>query len=170
MLKYKIERWDAIITNGNIYPVPVIYIKPDQDFINLVNAYNNFINVQIDNTNTIYDKKIIKTFVTSLPNVSNPPRNYIKENGFVTLTLDIEWFQYPDPDNLGNIIIINENSSGNKQIQDIQHITENNPSCLECYNKKDNIQNTECIMNTPQIFIIFVIFIIILLLFSINIL
>lgn len=101
MSKYDIKSWNPIMymPNNNM-PFPMIYIKPDDKFLNLLNS-NFILNVTIGNTNTIYDGKEITGIV--LPHNFRP--NFTRKTGFRAIVLVANWYEYPKLNHNGYVII-----------------------------------------------------------------
>jgi len=95
MNEYPIFRWDAVLAPNGINKLPMIYIKPDLDFINFLQANPSGITVVIKGTNTIYDNKPIPASVGQGPSFMP---NYMRCKGYVVIVLDCIWYGYP-PDN-----------------------------------------------------------------------
>lgn len=111
MSSYKINRWDVVILpNNNMNKTPMIYIKPDQNFINILNNTNWVLNCKIINTNTKYDcLENLKIYFKNNTNIPNKRKNYFEKTGYICGLLNSEWFGYPNISNLGEILL-NENS------------------------------------------------------------
>lgn len=107
MSSYKINRWDVIILpNNNMNKTPMIYIKPDQNFINILNNTNWVLNCKIINTNTKYDcLENLKIYFKNNTNIPNKRKNYFEKTGYICGLLNSEWFGYPNISNLGEIVL-----------------------------------------------------------------
>lgn len=92
MTKYNIIKWDVIITSNVINPVPVIFIEPDTDFKKLI-INNNFVNVDISNSHSVYDDKPITGVVAA----------YDSSTNLYIITLNCMWYGYPDPLSTGRV-------------------------------------------------------------------
>ena len=89
MTKYNIIKWDAVLASNGLNPVPVIFIKPDLDFIKLIRNTNYTVNVDISNSNSVYDDKPITGYVNKSSFVDNSNTN------LYVITLDSMWYGYP---------------------------------------------------------------------------
>lgn len=107
MAKYNIQRWDPVIHGNNVAPFPIIYVKPDSSLYNLVNKN---IAVRIDGTNTIYDGKTLVGMVNSSALQPTCMPNYYNKTGLFTISLYAQWYEYPQPDSLGVVTILDPSS------------------------------------------------------------
>ena len=105
MNSYKINRWDVIILQNNkMNKTPMIYIKPDQNLINILNKTNWVLDCKIKNTNKQYDcLENLKIYFKNNTNIQNNRNNYFKKTGYISGLLNSEWFGYPNISNLGEI-------------------------------------------------------------------
>lgn len=95
MPKYDIERWDALITGNNTFPTPMIYFKPDKDFVKYAEDNEFQVLVEIEGTDSIYDKKkMYGTIDSSAYSPGYRPRFYNK-TGYFVITLACNWTGYP---------------------------------------------------------------------------
>ena len=122
MSNYSIMRWDAVIssTNSNNY-VPMIYIKPDKDFLQLIKRNKNVIKADISGTNMIYDLKPIAGIVSPSSLTPNCRPNYFDKTGYYVVTLVSNWYGYPDPQYLGNVKfsgLPGDNTSSKKEVKE----------------------------------------------------
>ena len=102
MSEYKIERWDVILVNN--HRLPVIYIKPDLEFVEFIRKNNYSIIAQINHTGMVYDmKKIDATVDQSLYNLNCRP-NFFTDTGYYIITLNSSWNGYPAPNRLGTVV------------------------------------------------------------------
>ena len=100
MTKYNIERFDAIINVKN-NTLPMFYIKPDLDLLKFFKNNKNVVSCQIDDTQTIYDGKII-TGIVNTNNSSIP--NFFEETGLCTISLWSDWHGYPKYGSKGTVV------------------------------------------------------------------
>lgn len=112
---YKIERWDVVMYGSSITKVPIIYIKPELDFLEYVRDNNYSVLVKIEGTGTIYDGKIIQGLVDRSCNVPNCRPNYFEETGYWVINLYAGWFGYPHPTKMGTVSIQKEDININKE-------------------------------------------------------
>jgi hypothetical protein len=105
IFKYKIYRWDAVMTASNDRPAPMIYIKPDLKLLEFLRSNDFKILVKINNTGIIYDGKYIWGVVDKSSNMPNCRPNFDKETGFYVVTLDSFWYGYPKVGKEGDMTI-----------------------------------------------------------------
>ena len=92
-MEYEILIWDAVLATNGINKWPVIYMKGDKKFNKYIR--NNYIvNIQIQNTNTIYDDKNIDGLIDK------------HEGDIYSITLKSLWYGYPDSDSLGTVTFL----------------------------------------------------------------
>lgn len=101
MAKYEIKRWDPVVFGNNVNPFPVIYIKPDEKFLEFASENNNTLIVKIDGTNTIYDGKAMIGVLNPSGNMPNCRPNFFDKTKLYTVALYASWYTYPDYDKLG---------------------------------------------------------------------
>ena len=96
---YKIERWDVITTN-NIDKIPMIYIKPDEKFLQFVRDNKFAVLCTIQGTGTKYDScpSKIPGLVSRSSEIPNCRANYYDKTGYYVITLLAPWFGYPSKD------------------------------------------------------------------------
>lgn len=158
MPNYKIERWDSVIPSGNTFPMPMIYIKPDDTFSEYVvnNNYNFFLT--ISGTNSLYDGNVIG-MINNSANYPNNRVNFYNKTGYYTITLFGNWNGYP-PEN-GEVLIQGVETGPDKAIPEPPKPFEA-PKPLEWYNtadKSDNKENDN--LSTKQLCLILLLFLIV---------
>ena len=96
MPEYAIERWDPIIVEGNDFPYPTIYIKPDPEFEKYSTENGGMFMLEIKGTGMDYD-------VAPSVGVVNPSAffplyrpNFFNRTGYWTITLMTNWIGYPE--------------------------------------------------------------------------
>lgn len=94
MPSYKIERWDPIIPTGHSLPLPMIYIKPDNQFFKLAqdNLYN--VIVTISGTGKLYDTKPMIGIIDSSAYYPNYRPNFFNDTKLIVITLMCDWIGY----------------------------------------------------------------------------
>ncbi len=103
-MNYKIERFDVMLKNGTKYPV--VYIKPDMKFLELIRNNSYAIMVELFNTG-IYDCRWIPATVDKSCSVPACRPNYYEDTGYYVLTLFVTWNGYPiNSCNLGSVKIM----------------------------------------------------------------
>jgi hypothetical protein len=104
--KYQIYSWDVILANST-NRVPIIYVKPDLDFLNLIQSNNYILKVLITDSNSIYDNKIIIGEVNKSSAVPNCRPNFFNDTGLYVVILYCDWNGYPNTQTLGNASFYN---------------------------------------------------------------
>jgi hypothetical protein len=102
MSEYKIERWDVILLDN--HRVPVIYIKPDLEFVEFIRKNDYNIVAEINHTGTVYDMKKINAIVDQSAYNLNCRPNFFTDTGYYVITLNSSWNGYPKPDKLGTVV------------------------------------------------------------------
>jgi len=103
MPTYDIQRWDAVIPPGKTEPYPMIYIKPDKDFIEYAKANDYRVAVVTSETGSIYDIEPVMGLVDSSALFPTIRPNFYDETGYYVITLLARWLGYPDTN--GKVII-----------------------------------------------------------------
>jgi hypothetical protein len=98
--KYDIMRWDVVMFKNSVTQNPMIYIKPDEAFLEFARLNNYTVMVQIKGTGTIYDDKLIAGIVNESSNVPNCRPNFFDKTGYYVITLYSDWYGYPESDKL----------------------------------------------------------------------
>jgi len=141
MPEYSINRWDSVIIKNNTYPMPMIYIKPDESFYKKINQE---ILVYIKNSNSKYDQRPILGYVYNSAYFPDNRPNFWNETKSIIIVLFTNWLGYPD--SLGKVFIqentIQENSTTEKiENQDSKRIDNIKvfPQQIESYNENNNL-------------------------------
>lgn len=154
MPTYKIERWDSVISSGNTFPLPMIYIKGDDAFQKYVVDNDYIFRLTIRGTDSDYDNNEVVGVINNSANYPNNRINFFNKNGYLTITLFGNWNGYPSKNGevfiQGNIIgsdkIAPEPEQPFKVPEPLPW-----PDTLENYeNKKDNN------LNSNQIYLILI--------------
>lgn len=103
MPEYDIERWDAVIPKDTTFPFPMIYIKPDANFVQYAKDNNYMVLVTVKNTASKYDDNAFVGIIDSSGYFPNNRPNFFNKTGYFVITLFSTWNGYP-PQN-GNILI-----------------------------------------------------------------
>ena len=103
MKQYPIKRWDGVMFGNSITKIPMIYIEPDLDFLELARDNHYAIMCNISGTDTIYDGKQIPGIVDKSSYVPNCRPNYYEKTGYYVITLAGTWNGYPYPNKLGTV-------------------------------------------------------------------
>lgn len=102
MSEYKIERWDVILVND--HRIPVIYIKPDLEFVEFIRQNKFSVIAKINHTGMVYDMKMIDATVDQSSYNLNCRPNFFTDTGYYVITLNSSWNGYPKPNNLGTVV------------------------------------------------------------------
>lgn len=103
MTEYKIERFDVVMFRNSITKVPLIYIKPDSEFLEFVKKNHNAVECEINNTGTIYDGKKIPGVVDKSSNVPSRRDNFFNDTGLYVVSLWADWYGYPEHSSNGKV-------------------------------------------------------------------
>lgn len=104
MTEYDIQRWDVVLCNG--HRLPMIYITPDVPFLEYAEDNNYKANLTVKDTKTVYDGKHMTGLINQSTYVPNCRPNFYSKTGYYVITLDSSWNGYPQPGNLGKIILV----------------------------------------------------------------
>jgi hypothetical protein len=102
MSEYNIISWDVILQNNE--RLPIIYVKPDLNFMDLIHKSSNVI-VEISGTNTKYDNNKMRGVVNQSSYFPNCRPNFFLKNGLYVITLGSAWLGYPHNDMSGKVKI-----------------------------------------------------------------
>ena len=103
MTEYKIERFDVVMFGNSITKVPLIYIKPDLEFLEFAKKNHNVIECEINNTGTIYDGKKIPGMVYKSSNIPSRRDNFFNDTGLYVISLWANWYGYPEHSSNGKV-------------------------------------------------------------------
>ena len=121
MSEYKIYRWDVIISGNSNQQIPMIYIKPDLNFLEFIRKNNYTVMCKIDGTSTLYDSKIINGIVAKSNDTPNCRPNFYEKTGFYVVKLTDNWYGYPHPGSLGNVKFIGLTKNNGDKEYSLQH-------------------------------------------------
>lgn len=114
MPEYEIVRWDPVIPKDNTFPYPMVYIKPDKNFVDYAKENKFMFLLNITGTGMDYDKAPIIGMVDSSAFYPNFRPYFYNKTGYFVVTLFTNWIGYPltngkikiqgtkGPDNIGN--------------------------------------------------------------------
>lgn len=100
-LKIKISSWIQT-TSSNDNTIPAFLFEPTLDFLQMLENYGNKIMIQIKDTNSVYDKKVLCTFDmttnfgTCPSNFTNRTQHYVgflKEDTFQEYPINEGYFE-----------------------------------------------------------------------------
>ena len=103
--KYEIIQWDSIITADENIQRPIVYIKPDTEFLQFISDSNFTVLCKISDTGLAYDNyKTIYGKVNKSAYVPNYRPEFFEANGLYVITLLAEWDGYPEKNSQGTIV------------------------------------------------------------------
>lgn len=103
MTQFDIKRWDVVLFDNSNTQVPMIYIKPDLQFLEYVKKNNFAVIAKISGSGTVYDGKTIPGIVDKSCYVPNYRPNYFEKTGYYIVTLNANWYGYPNSKTLGKV-------------------------------------------------------------------
>jgi hypothetical protein len=95
MAKYNIYRWDQIQPQNSENPLPLIYIKPDISLLKFAQNQGYNIAVNIVESDSIYDGKVISGVFDSLVLGPNCVLPEFKNKEYHTIALNSYFYAYP---------------------------------------------------------------------------
>jgi len=101
-MSYKIERWDVIL-NSEGERIPIIYVKPDLEFIEFIKKNNYKIISEINGTDKKYNGNKMISFVDQSAYIPNCRPNFYDKTDLFVITLGSSWLGYPSHDKLGTV-------------------------------------------------------------------
>jgi hypothetical protein len=138
MSRYQIKRWDGVMFGNSITKMPMIYIEPDVKFLEFIKANNYAVMCKIVGTGMVYDEVLIPGVVDNSCDIPNCRPNFCAQTGYYVITLMGTWNGYPNPNNLGDVII-----SGLYDTNEIPSISAlSNTSC----GLKDELSNIDFVI------------------------
>ena len=165
MATFDIVRWDAVLVGNESNPQPMIYIKPNPEFIKFCEENQYTVFVQIKNTMSEYDtNNLIQTYVYGAGQVPNCRQNFFANTGEYVMILPIAWLGYPS--NTGQAIISGLNGKYPYLELTVPPFTAPTPLerlppkefpippvSYECFNGDNEInKNKSCSFNSAQLF------------------
>jgi hypothetical protein len=120
-MSYKIEQWHSYLYPNEVFPVPVVFVKDDDD---LKMSFNTKIKLSIEDTNDSYDNVTEGIILKDL----------IK--GYRAITLASNWFGYPDENGKVKIRTVMSNLSDEDNVNKLNNKLNDNVNEL---NNKINV-------------------------------
>jgi hypothetical protein len=148
MPTYDIVRWDAVIPRDNTFPLPMLYIKGDENFVKYAKENNNYVLVTISGTD-IYDGEVTGVIASSglFPDLRP---YYFNETGNFTIVIMRNWNGYPD--NKGMVLV--QGVAGPDALVKPAPIPFQAPMPIEWYDNK-NSGDKKCNMKPREIAALF---------------
>ena len=145
MVEYEIKRWDSVLIGNNTFPFPMIYIKPDSEFLKKSEKIGNILKIQISDTGLNYDAKETVGVLNNSGYYPNYRPNFFNETGFYTITLSTNWIGYPLKN--GKVLIKNVDQTDKENLKKEEDLEKK--ITLDNY-KEDYTENSDN-LNTNQI-------------------
>lgn len=92
---YDIKQWSGLLFGNNQTPLPIVYIKPDENLLAYVKDNNYRINVSIHDTDSSYDGRNVSCIVNSAEMIPNYRPVFGKTTEWMCLVLETLWSGYP---------------------------------------------------------------------------
>jgi len=173
MLSYPIYSWNSVVLPSNIpninsfstdasSPLPMIYVLPDEKFIQFVKENNYKIVVKVENSQSCYDTKAMIGLVTPSKNIDHVDARpvFYQHTKLWAIVLLASWVEYPSFNGTA-VLYGHRNIDGDKV--DIPPIVYATPTPLEVMEEFDGNYkieyNNSCRLSSYQLFIILVIFV-----------
>lgn len=118
---FDIHQWNAMILPKNNAPNPVLYVVPNDDLLTLL-FNTQQVNVQITQSNSIYDNIVLRANVDPSSLVGGYRPNFQSETGYIALVLLTQWQGYPQQ--TGTVKILDMETQVNN-LNPTNHIEEN---------------------------------------------
>lgn len=153
MPTYKIDRWDSVISSGNTFPLPMIYIKADDAFQKYVVDNDYIFSLTITETDSDYDNNEVVGVINNSANYPNNRINFFNKNNYLTITLFGNWNGYP-PKN--GKVFIQGNITGPDKIVPEPEQTFKVPEPLPWPDTLENYENKKDSLSSNQIYLILI--------------
>lgn len=133
MKSYKIERWDIIMGNRT-FKSPIIYIKPDLDFLEFARSKNFAIMATVDGTGLIYDGKPVPGIVKKACSPGNCGPNFSQMASYYIIALNSNSYGYPNPTKLGTVSFegLGDSENSKDENQELKSLSNENLNIEEC--------------------------------------
>lgn len=95
MSKYQIYRWDVVMSGNSTFKSPILYIKPDLDFLEFARANNFALMAVVEGTGLQYDEK-------QIPSIIKQSFSFNK-SGYYVVALNSNWYGYPKEGQFGTV-------------------------------------------------------------------
>jgi hypothetical protein len=139
--QYKIHRWDSVLFGNRTDPTPIIYVKADKDLHDFVDSNKNILSVEINSTNSIYDKKKVVGLWYKSSEIPNCRTEFFKETELYVFVLQAPWHGYPNK--MGEVSVFGV--SGGTPVVDIkEELYENSDELKEPFNTNVEHYKNNC--------------------------
>lgn len=152
MPEYEIVRWDAVIPPQNTFPYPMVYIKPDENFLQYAKENQYLFSLQVSGTNSNYDARPVVGMVDSSGFYPNYRPNFFNETGTYVIVLFTNWIGYP-PNN-GKIQL--RGITGPDKIE-IRPPTFSVPQPMEFFQSEKPKNKDECRLTSAQLSLVLIV-------------
>lgn len=156
MPKYEIMRWDTVIPKDNTFPYPMIYIKPDKDFLDYIKENNYLFLVSISDTGMQYDSTPVLGMADASGFMPNFRPNFFNDTGYYVIVLFTNWLGYPE--NNGTVEI--KGTKGPDNVGTPSALPFEVPKAMEWYGEKEK-EDCNDSMTTVQISLVVLAFLVI---------
>lgn len=154
MPKYEIMRWDSVIPKENTFPYPMIYIKPDADFLDYIKQNNYMFSVSISDTGMQYDLNPVIGMSDVSGFFPDYRPNFFNDTGYYVIVLFTNWLGYPE--NNGSVEL--RGTQGADNVGNPKPPPFEVPKPMEWYGKEDNCDT----LSSFQIWLVAILIILIL--------
>ena len=104
---YPIKRWDAVMFGPNLQKIPMIYIEPNEPFLEFIRNNNFSVLCEISETGMNYDTtddaKLTKGIVNQSGLTPNCRPNFFAATGLFVVQLLTPWIGYPKETSKGSV-------------------------------------------------------------------
>ena len=139
MPSYEIMRWDAVMPKNNNFPYPMIYIKPDSDFLSYINENNYMFLATVRGTGLQYDSGPVIAVANLSGYFPNFRPYFFNDTGYYVLVLLTNWLGYPDTN--GTVEI--QGTKGPDSVKEEPPRAFQVPKPIEWYHDEDGDANQE---------------------------
>lgn len=131
MKRFPIYQWGSWMNESRV-PIPILYVKPDNELLDYFEQSDYNINVTIENTKSPYDNTSFSAVVGTSKDIPNYRPNFFKKTGLYVIVLDAPFVVYPEMLK-GNILLnpIKSLSDPKNKIDSISSRGQNNMKLSE---------------------------------------
>lgn len=94
MFRFPIYSWNAIIPNSHTFPMPMVYIKMEPNFVDFAKKNNLRLYAKFSGTK-LYDSIETEAVVSSTAYFPEYRPNFYNSNNYLGLVLQTGWGGYP---------------------------------------------------------------------------
>lgn len=133
MPTYDIARWDAVIPKDNTFPLPMLYIKADEQFLKYAKENNYYVLLTISGTG-LYDYQTTGV-IDSSGYYPNYRPYFFNATKYFVITIMGDWKGYPE--NNGKVLL--QGIEGPDAVQTPPPIPYTAPAPIEFYEGPKNL-------------------------------